>query len=50
MKEHRCDIVVVGSGAGGAIIAHRLVEQGKQVVLLEAGGAYKTEDYTTDFW
>lgn len=50
MKEHRGDIVVVGSGAGGATIAHRLVEQGHKVVLLEAGGHYKTEDYTTDFW
>ena len=33
-----CDVCVVGSGAGGAVLAHALVERGLSVVLLEEGG------------
>ena len=50
MREHRCDTVIIGSGAGGGTIAHRLVEAGQKVVLLEAGSYYRTEQFTTDFW
>ncbi len=35
----RCDVVVVGAGVAGAIIARRLAEQGVDVVVLEAGEA-----------
>ncbi len=38
------DVCVVGSGAAGAIIACKLAEQGKSVVLLEKGGYYDSED------
>ena len=31
------DVVVIGSGAAGAIIAHRLAERGRDVVVLERG-------------
>src|SRR5580658_2516439 len=36
-----CEYVVVGSGAGGATVAARLAEQGRTVVLLEAGSDSK---------
>jgi len=36
-----CDVVVVGTGAGGAVVARELAEQGHAVVLVEEG------DYNT---
>ncbi len=38
------DVCVVGSGAAGAIIASKLAQAGKNVVLVEKGGYYYTED------
>ena len=32
------DVVVVGSGSGGAVIARRLVDAGASVCVIEAGG------------
>lgn len=39
------DVVIVGSGAGGGTIAGVLAQQGKQVVVLEAGGYYNEADF-----
>lgn len=33
-----CDVVVVGSGAGGSVLAERLTARGLRVVMLEEGG------------
>ncbi|MCA1636430.1 MAG: GMC family oxidoreductase N-terminal domain-containing protein [Acidobacteria bacterium] len=39
------DVCVVGSGAGGAVIASRMAAQGLRVVVLEAGGHYNAADF-----
>ena len=39
------DVVVVGSGAGGAPVARTLAEAGWSVAVVEEGGAYTREDF-----
>jgi len=41
----RVDAVVVGSGAGGSIVARELARAGKSVVVLEEGGHYSPARY-----
>ncbi len=43
-----CDVVIVGSGAGGSPIAAELAESGFDVVVLEEGSYYSTRDFTAD--
>lgn len=46
---HRtADVVVIGSGAGGAVTAARLSEAGYQVVILESGSYFTRADFTED--
>ncbi|HEX6798997.1 MAG TPA: GMC family oxidoreductase N-terminal domain-containing protein [Ktedonobacterales bacterium] len=40
------DAVIVGSGAGGGMIAAELTAAGKDVVILEKGGYYSESDFT----
>lgn len=42
-----CDVVVVGSGAGGGVVAAELAEAGLDVVVLEEGGHHPTESFST---
>lgn len=41
----QCDVVVVGSGPGGALVANWLAEQGKKVVVVEAGPVVRREEF-----
>ena len=40
-----CDVVIVGSGAGGAVAAATLAEAGLDVLVLEAGEHYDRDNY-----
>jgi choline dehydrogenase-like flavoprotein len=42
------DVVVIGSGPGGAIPAYRLAAAGAKVVILERGPWLETDDFTHD--
>jgi choline dehydrogenase-like flavoprotein len=43
-----CDVVVVGSGAGGASVARVLSEAGLSVIVVEEGDHYDASTYSTD--
>ena len=38
MADERYDVIIIGTGAGGGTLAHRLAGTGKRVLLLERGG------------
>jgi choline dehydrogenase-like flavoprotein len=42
----RADVVVIGSGAGGAVAAARLAEAGRDVILLERGRSVSASDFS----
>ena len=39
------DVVVVGSGSGGAVVARELARAGRSVLVVEEGGHYAPEEY-----
>jgi choline dehydrogenase-like flavoprotein len=43
--EVSCDVCVVGSGAGGAVLAEQLVSKGLRVVMLEEGGYHTRAEF-----
>jgi choline dehydrogenase-like flavoprotein len=46
MTAERYDVVVIGSGAGGGVIAAELGARGRSVALLETGRLYTAHDFT----
>ena len=48
LLELDCDVVVVGSGAGGGVVAAELAEGGLNVIVVEEGGYHPTESFTPD--
>jgi choline dehydrogenase-like flavoprotein len=45
LLELTADAVIVGSGAGGGVVAGELTAAGREVVVLEAGGYYDQSDF-----
>ncbi len=43
-------VVIIGTGAGGGVLANELAQKGVKVVALEAGGRYLPEDFINDEW
>lgn len=43
-----CDVVIVGSGAGGAVAAAALAEAGLDVIVIEAGESFDRDSYPND--
>ena len=38
MSTDHYDVIIIGTGAGGGTLAHRLAPSGKRILLLERGG------------
>ena len=43
-----CDVCIVGSGAGGAVMAEKMATAGKKVVVLEDGGYHTSDTFTLE--
>src|SRR3954451_5275520 len=50
MTAHDYDWIVVGSGFGGSVCAHRLTEKGYGVAVIESGKRYNDHDFPKSTW
>jgi choline dehydrogenase-like flavoprotein len=48
MADNHYDVIVIGSGAGGGTLAHRLAPTGKRILILERGGYVPREQENWD--
>lgn len=48
MATTRHDVIVIGTGAGGGTLAHRLAASGKRILLREPGGYVPREKQNWD--
>ncbi len=47
---HDFDFIVIGSGFGGSVTAHRLTEKGYRVAVMEMGKRWRAEDFPKTNW
>ncbi len=45
-QEEACDVCVIGTGAGGAVVAKELAKAGLSVIMIEEGGYYTAPQFT----
>ncbi len=50
MTDHDYDFVIIGSGFGGSVSAHRLTEKGYKVAVLEQGQRWTPRNYPRSNW
>jgi cholesterol oxidase len=50
MREQHYDWVIVGSGFGGSVSAHRLTQKGYKVLVIEKGRRFEAEDFPKTNW
>ncbi|MGD8317741.1 MAG: GMC family oxidoreductase N-terminal domain-containing protein, partial [Myxococcales bacterium] len=50
MREQHYDWVIVGSGFGGSVSAHRLTEKGYKVLVIEKGRRFSQDDFPKTNW
>jgi cholesterol oxidase len=50
MREQHYDWVIVGSGFGGSVSAHRLTQKGYKVLVLEKGRRFADDDFPKTNW
>ncbi|MEO7331442.1 MAG: FAD-dependent monooxygenase, partial [Minicystis sp.] len=43
-----CQVLVIGSGPGGSVVAKELAEAGVDVILLEEGPPFGAKDFRTE--
>src|ERR671936_607739 len=48
MADDHYDVIIIGTGAGGGTLAHRLAPSGKRILLLERGGYLPREPQNWD--
>jgi choline dehydrogenase-like flavoprotein len=47
-EQINADVVIVGSGAAGSVLAYRMAERGREVVLIDGGKHVDPRDFTED--
>jgi len=50
MREQHYDWVIIGSGFGGSVSAHRLTQKGYKVLVIEKGRRFEDEDFPKNNW
>jgi len=48
MSSEHYDVIIIGTGAGGGTLAHKLAPSGKRILLLERGGYLPREPENWD--